>query len=66
MKKFYLNREAIELLNDSQFIKPPYFMTFGKYHGYLEKFGFIDEESQITSLGRQFLMACYEVDYFQS
>lgn len=63
MKNFYLNRKAIELLNDAQFIRAPKFMTFGKYHGYLAKFAFIDDENQVTSLGRQFLIKCYEIGY---
>jgi len=62
-KNFYLNRTAIELLNDSQFVKSPYFMTFGKYHAYLDKFGLIDEENKVTPLGRLFLMQCYEIGY---
>lgn len=64
-KNFYLNREAIKLLNDAQFVKRPYFMVFGRYHAYLSKFAFIDDENRVTSLGKQFLVKCYENEYLQ-
>jgi hypothetical protein len=62
--EFYLNKTAIELLKDALQVRPPYFMCFGKYHSYLDRCGFIDEENQVTPLGKQFLMDCYSAGYF--
>lgn len=63
-KEFYLNRTALTLLADAVPIQLPSFMCFGKYHGYLDKFGFIDEDNQPTPLGKQFLIKCYSTGYF--
>ena len=62
-QKFYFNKDAMRLLQQSCFLEPPYFMCFGKYYPYLKKFNLIDNEYNPTYDGRRMVHYCLAHGY---
>ena len=58
-------QEAIEMLHDASFLKKNYFMCFAKYYWGLYKLQFIDDDSRVTPLGKQFLRHCLTEGYIK-
>lgn len=60
----YLSPDALKLLHSAAFLEPPNFMCFGKYYTQLRKLDLIDNEYNVTFMGRQFIKFCISQGVF--